>query len=156
EIEVLKVMASVLEVLDAAHTHGVVHRDLKPENLFLARSETAPDAEPQLKVLDFGLARLLQGQSITTHALALRTRSCMWPEQGAGRIDELGGRAAVLTLATTGVRRRSGQGIHEADTAIELVSKMAKLPAPRLHTVAPGASIAFARVIDRALEFRRD
>jgi hypothetical protein len=46
--------------------------------------------------------------------------------------------------------------IHEAEDPVELVIKMAKLPAPRIRYVAPDVSAPFARVIDRALEFQRD
>jgi len=155
ELEFLRVADGVLEVLDAAHARGVVHRDLKPENLFLVGPPNAADA-PQVKILDFGLARLLQNQTITTHGLALGTPSFMSPEQAAGRIAEIDGRTDLFALAATGFRLRAGRRIHEADNPVELVMKMSKVPAPRLATVAPGVSEPFARVIDRALEFRRE
>jgi serine/threonine-protein kinase len=154
ELEFLRIAHGVLDVLEAAHARGVVHRDLKPENLFLARSEAGASAT--IKVLDFGLARLLQGQSITTYGLALGTPSFMSPEQAAGRIDEIDGRTDLFALAATGFCMRSGRRIHEADDAVDLVLKMAKLPAPRLGTVCSDVSGPFARVIDRALEFRRE
>jgi serine/threonine-protein kinase len=157
ELEFLRIAESVLEVLEAAHSRGVVHRDLKPENIFLARPETGAAAVTvQIKVLDFGLARLLQGQAITTYGLALGTPSFMSPEQAAGRIDEIDGRTDLFALAATGFRLRGGRRIHEGENAVELVTKMAKLPAPRLSTVAREVSGPFARVIDRALEFRRE
>jgi serine/threonine-protein kinase len=155
EIEFLRIADSVLEVLDAAHARGVIHRDLKPENLFLARSENG-SAPPQVKILDFGLARLLQNQTITTYGLALGTPSFMSPEQAAGRIDEIDGRTDLFALAATGFRLRTGRRIHEADNPVELVTKMASLPAPRVGSAAPDVSEPFARVIDRALAFKRD
>src|SRR5271170_4271410 len=68
ELEFLAIAGSVLEVLEAAHARGVVHRDLKPENLFLvkppedAAAGGVSSARARVKVLDFGLARLVQGQ----------------------------------------------------------------------------------------------
>ncbi len=157
ELEFLRIAETVLEVLEAAHSRGVVHRDLKPENIFLAAPETgAPAGTVQVKVLDFGLARLLQGQAITTYGLALGTPSFMSPEQAAGRIDEIDGRTDLFALAATGFRLRGGRRIHEGENAVELVSKMSKIPAPRLSTVSRDVSGPFARVIDRALEFRRE
>jgi serine/threonine protein kinase len=157
EVEFLRMAQCVLEVLEAAHSRGVVHRDLKPENIFLARAETGASAGTvQVKVLDFGLARLLQGEAITTYGLALGTPSFMSPEQAAGRIDEIDGRTDLFALAATGFRVRSSQRIHEGDNPVELVGKMAKIPAPHLGTVAPDVSAPFARVIDRALQFRRE
>ncbi|MBV9949536.1 MAG: serine/threonine protein kinase [Myxococcales bacterium] len=157
EREFLGIAANVLEVLEAAHARGVVHRDLKPENLFLVRDEGAPEgAAPRVKVLDFGLARLSQGTAITSYGLALGTPSFMSPEQAAGRIDEIDGRTDLFALAATGFRFRAGRRIHEGFNPVELVTKMANVAAPRIRGVRPDVSEPFARVIDRALEFRRE
>jgi eukaryotic-like serine/threonine-protein kinase len=155
EREFLQMAEEVLGVLEAAHERGVVHRDLKPENLFFAR-EPGEDGKERVKVLDFGLARLLQAQSITTYGLALGTPSFMSPEQATGRSNEVDGRTDLFALAATGFRLRTGQRIHEADNPVELVKKMGHLAAPRIRTVAPDVSEPYARVIDRALEFKRD
>jgi serine/threonine-protein kinase len=154
EREFLELARDVLEVLQLAHDRGVVHRDLKPENLFSPR-DSAPGGV-RIKVLDFGLARLLSGQSLTMTGLAIGTPSFMSPEQAAGRLTEIDGRTDLFALAATGFRLRTGCRIHEADDAVELVVKMAHLPAPRIRSVAPDVSAPFARVIDKALEFQRD
>jgi hypothetical protein len=110
----------------------------------------------RVKVLDFGLARLLQEQTITSYGLALGTPSFMSPEQAAGRIDEIDGRTDLFALAATGFRLRTGRRIHEGANPVELVTKMAHVAAPRIRTLAPDVSEPFARVVDRALEFRRE
>ncbi len=161
ELEFLSIAGSVLEVLEAAHARGVVHRDLKPENLFLVRTseDAAAGGAPsgaRVKVLDFGLARLAEGQAITSYGLALGTPSFMSPEQAAGRIDEIDGRTDLFALAATGFRICTGRRIHEAANPVDLVRKMASLAAPRVRTVRPEVSEACARIIDRALEFRRE
>jgi serine/threonine-protein kinase len=156
ESEFLAVARDVLDVLDAAHTRGVVHRDLKPENLFLLRSRDGDGGGPRVKVLDFGLARLLDGQTITSHGLALGTPSFMSPEQAAGRIEEIDGRTDLFALGATGFRVRTGRRVQEGSNPVELVRKMANFAAPRIRTLAPDVSEAYARVIDRALEFKRE
>ncbi len=163
EHEFLRIAGSVLDVLRAAHAHGVVHRDLKPENLFLVRhprdGQDGRDdrgTRARVKVLDFGLARLVQAQAITSFGLALGTPSFMSPEQATGQSDQVDGRTDLFALAATGFRVRTGRRIHEAESAVELVRKMGTLSAPRIRTVAADASEPFARVIDRALEFRRE
>jgi serine/threonine-protein kinase len=153
EREFLSIAEPVLEVLEAAHANNVVHRDLKPENLFLVKGEGGRQG---VKVLDFGLARLLDGQTITSYGLALGTPSFMSPEQAAGRIDEIDGRTDLFALAATGFRLRTGRRLHEGANPVELVTKMANFAAPRVRTLSPEASEPFARVIDRALEFKRD
>jgi serine/threonine-protein kinase len=154
EREFLGIAETVLDVLEAAHANGVVHRDLKPENLFLVRGEG--DDRPRVKVLDFGLARLLDGHTITSYGLALGTPSFMSPEQAAGRIDEIDGRTDLFALAATGFRLRTGRRIHEGSNPVELVAKMAHFAAPKIEMFAPEVNQSFARVIDRALEFRRE
>jgi serine/threonine protein kinase len=160
EREFLEIAERVLDVLEAAHARGVVHRDLKPENLFLLGPQnddsTSDPGRVRVKVLDFGLARLLQGQAITTYGLALGTPSFMSPEQAAGRVDEIDGRTDLFALAATGFRLRTGRRIQEGVNPVELVTKMASVAAPRIRTLAPDASAPFARIVDRALEFRRE
>jgi serine/threonine-protein kinase len=155
EREFLEIAREVLSVLQAAEAAGVVHRDLKPENIFFAY-EGGDRTRPRIKVLDFGLARLLTGQSITTYGLALGTPSYMSPEQAAGRLDQIDIRTDLFAVAATGFRIRTGRRIHEGADAVELVTKMSRLPAPRIRTVEPDVSAPYARVIDRALEFRRE
>ncbi len=155
EREFLRLASDVLEVLQAAHERGVVHRDLKPENLFFAHGD-AEGGKTRVKVLDFGLARLLDAQAITTYGLALGTPSFMSPEQAAGRTDEIDGRTDLFALAATGFRLRAGRRIHEAESPMEVVAKMTRLPAPRIATIVADVSAPYARVIDRALEFKRE
>ena len=107
-------------------------------------------------MLDFGLARLLDSQAITTYGLALGTPSFMSPEQAAGRHDEIDGRTDLFALGATGFLLRTGRRIHEAESPVEVVAMMARLAAPRVAAFARDVSAPYARVIDRALEFRRE
>ena len=153
ENELLEVMDAVLDVLGAAHEHGVVHRDLKPENIFLARD---PEREGvRVKVLDFGLARVSENSTVTTAGIAVGTPSFMSPEQAAGRGDEIDGRTDIFALGATIFRIVTGRRIHDADNMVQLVVLMATVPAPLLRSVTPDVSEGFARIIDRALAFER-
>ena len=153
EREFLYLADAVLDVLDGAHTNGVIHRDIKPDNLFITRDESGV---VRIKVLDFGLARLLEGRSTTTHGLALGTPSFMSPEQAAGRNAEIDGRTDLFALAASGFRVVAGRKIHIGVSPIDLMSKMSSLPAPPLRSVAPHVSEPFAHIIDKALQFKRE
>jgi serine/threonine-protein kinase len=155
EHDFLDMALEVLSVLQSAEAAGVVHRDLKPENIFFVHDLSDP-RKRRVKVLDFGLARILTGQAITTYGLALGTPSYMSPEQAAGRLDEIDIRTDLFALAATGYRLRTGKRIHDGADVVELVTKMSRLPAPPIRTIAPDVSAPYARVVDRGLEFRRE
>lgn len=74
-----RVIVELLEGLKAAHAKGVIHRDLKPENIILTAEPS--DKEAPLKILDFGIARKVGTESLSSTARALGTIEYMAPEQ---------------------------------------------------------------------------
>ena len=76
--EVVDLLGQAARVLDKAHALGIVHRDLKPENLFLAERD---DHTTSLKVLDFGVAKLVAAGGGTSTGQVLGTPLYMAPEQ---------------------------------------------------------------------------
>ncbi len=68
----------ICRALKHAHDHGVIHRDIKPANLLL-------DQEGNIKIADFGIARLFGGTQLTTAGGVLGTADYMSPEQADGR-----------------------------------------------------------------------
>ena len=150
--EVLDFADQILDVLVAAHARGVVHRDLKPDNLFVTHSG-------RIKVLDFGLARLLDGvpgRHQTRTGVALGTLAYMAPEQALGRRAEIDGRVDVFALGATMFRVLSGRRVHEAESEAELLMAMASRPAPPLAVAVPGVSPGVAAIVDLALAFSRE
>jgi eukaryotic-like serine/threonine-protein kinase len=94
--EVVLLLRQAARALDRTHAAGVVHRDLKPENLFLTRGD---DGRPKLKVLDFGIAKIVAESSaplLTTRAMG--TPLYMPPEQIRGDGD-IGPQADLYALA---------------------------------------------------------
>jgi len=149
--QVLDVMDQVLDVLAVAHDRGIVHRDLKPDNLFIASDE-------RIKVLDFGLARLLDavpGDFKTRSGAALGTFPYMAPEQALGRREEIDGRADLFSLGATAFRILAQRKVHEADSDAELLMAMASKAAPSLRGVAPHVPAIVAQVIDVSLAFAK-
>lgn len=75
--QAVQMFASVCRALDAAHRMGVVHRDLKPGNVFLCD-------DGSYKVLDFGMSKFAQAESLTQEGYTLGTPEYMSPEQCIG------------------------------------------------------------------------
>ena len=76
-----EVFYQLVQGLGAAHRAGVIHRDLKPENVFVARSER-PEEPFRVKVLDFGIAKLVQeGRAVASATSAVGTPLWIAPEQ---------------------------------------------------------------------------
>ena len=79
---VLEIGAQIADGLAAAHERGVVHRDIKPANIMIVRGE-------QVKIMDFGIARVLASEELTQTGSLLGSPKYMSPEQIVGRaIDE--------------------------------------------------------------------
>ncbi|AKV04383.1 Serine/threonine protein kinase PknB [Labilithrix luteola] len=138
----------LLDILAAAHDVGVVHRDIKPENLFLTRSGT-------LKLLDFGIARLLDGSSATRSGLLLGTPAFMSPEQASGHARDVDARSDLWSTGAVLFRLIADRPVHLARSPAEQMLFAATQPAPKLETVVPGISARLGNVVDRALAFER-
>jgi serine/threonine-protein kinase len=147
--EVLRLVDELLDVLAAAHAHGIIHRDIKPDNLFCQR-------DGRLKVLDFGVARVKQAASSiqTRTGTTLGTVLYMPPEQVLGA--HVDARADVFAVGATMFQLIAKRYIHQARSDSDLIVKMASVPAPALASVAPQAPPGVCAIVDRALAFDRD
>jgi serine/threonine-protein kinase len=94
--EVIELLGQAARGLDRTHAAGVVHRDLKPENLFLIQGD---DGKPKLKLLDFGIAKIVAESGATLQTTrAMGTPLYMPPEQIRGD-GAIGPRADLYALA---------------------------------------------------------
>jgi serine/threonine protein kinase len=145
--EVVTLLMELLDVLEAAHAKGIVHRDLKPENLFLTR-------EGQLKVLDFGVARLRESSSTRTKTGSLfGTPAFMPPEQALGRTSEVDAQSDIWAVGATAFCLLAGRFVHQGRTAEEMLVLSATQPVAPLASVIPDVPHLLAEIIDRALSF---
>ena len=146
--ETLAILDHTLAVVEAAHAAGIVHRDLKPDNLFLTEDR-------ELKVLDFGIARLReQGDSAarTRTGVAMGTPAYMAPEQALGRWSDVDRRTDLWAVGAIGFTLLTGRAVHEAETANEMVVLSATRPAPSLARFIE-APFGVVKLVDRALQF---
>jgi serine/threonine protein kinase len=90
------IAAQVLKGLGEAHSRGIIHRDIKPANIMLCERQGRAN---YVKILDFGLAKLVSGSSDITKQNILGTPTCLSPEQILGeKIDQRVDVYAVGTL----------------------------------------------------------
>jgi class 3 adenylate cyclase/tRNA A-37 threonylcarbamoyl transferase component Bud32 len=136
-VQVLKLIASALE---GAHRQGIMHRDLKPDNILLTRrSDGDAGGSPfGVKVLDFGLARLIEPDvlsRVTRAGLVLGTPAYLSPEQAMGQsIDH---RADLYSLSVIGYRMLAGRLPFVSDNPRELFSLHAGEAPPLLVSLRP-------------------
>jgi serine/threonine-protein kinase len=149
---VLHIAKQSLRALGAAHDQGLVHRDIKPDNILLMR---AGDDADYVKILDFGVAKVMEGAASTKSALSLTqagvvfgTPEYMSPEQACGQT--LDGRSDLYALAATMFAMLTGCGMYRAASPIEWLSAHARTPPP--HLVEGNPSLAPYAELDALLQ----
>lgn len=145
------------EGLAYAHAHGMVHRDIKPDNLLLQRLETsgtgATAERYQLKISDFGLARLLEdGGELTVTGMVMGTPTYMSPEQCQGEV--LDGRSDLYSLGVVLYEVATGSPPFRVKSLSEAVFKHISAPPIPPQQVRPDLPAALNDVIMRCLEKR--
>jgi eukaryotic-like serine/threonine-protein kinase len=95
-VATLPIVAQVCDALGAVHAAGVIHRDVKPSNIFVVSATAASEAE-QVKLIDFGIARVEWAETrLTNMGSPLGTPGYMSPEQEHG--EEIDARSDLFAL----------------------------------------------------------
>jgi serine/threonine protein kinase len=117
------ILLQVTSALAQAHTSGVIHRDLKPENVFLARPAGGAMSAVQddVKIVDFGAAKVLGSSRITKTGIVFGTPHYMSPEQASGQpVDH---RADIYALGVIMYEMLTGRVPFEADTYMGVLTQ---------------------------------
>lgn len=126
-----------------AHKEGIVHRDLKPENVMIRK-------DGKVKLMDFGIARVLEGSTLTMTGTIMGSPAFMSPEHVTGEAvdarSDLFSMGAILYLIATGALPFQGQNPH---ATLKNVVDGNYLPPQQVE---PTISNGFARMIDKLLE----
>jgi eukaryotic-like serine/threonine-protein kinase len=138
--------------LAAAHGHGIVHRDLKPQNIFLVPSELDGRALEIAKVLDFGISKMRDSQTVKTQDSALLgTPQYMAPEQALGQQDNIDERTDVFALGAIVYEMLGGVPAFSGQTIPEVVFKVVYEQPVELASRAPSLPDRVVRAVARAM-----
>jgi hypothetical protein len=152
-VRAVAIVRQVLAGLIHAHGHGIIHRDIKPENILV--TPVVGHGE-QVRIVDFGLAKLRDEGSITTGRMAVGTPGYMSPEQTVGeKVDE---RADVYAVGIILYELLAGTKPFTGKSPFDVMRMHREVPPPPLETTAPGVEISpqLAEVVMTALAKPRD
>ncbi len=149
--EARPLLAGIASALDLAHQQGVIHRDIKPSNIML--DENSPDLRPVL--MDFGIAKMLDGFSNMTQSGFLGTLDYVAPEQIRAAAD-IDARADIYAFGAMAYQLLAGELPFPAGHPGALLMAHLTQPAPDLRAAWPEAPASAARAIQRAMAKERD
>jgi serine/threonine protein kinase len=152
----VRVVAQIAAAVGAGHDHGMVHRDLKPANIFLCNHPDYPD---YVKVLDFGIAKLMAHDRNVQHhtemGALMGTPAYMSPEQCLGD-THLDHRSDIYSLGVVLYEMISGRLPFTAETAGRLIMSHVQEPPLPPQRINPSISAATNAVILRAMAKKPD
>lgn len=119
------IIAQILNGLGYAHRAGIVHRDLKPANVMMSETGT-------VKIMDFGIARVLGAEHLTSDGTLMGTPAYMAPEQIIG--SEIDARADLYSVGVLFYRLLTGCLPFQAETPIGIVHKQLWETAPSVRS----------------------
>ncbi len=148
---VSSLLVQLASAIGAAHERRIVHRDLKPENIFLT---SFPDYPDFVKVLDFGIAKLLgQGGTLKTNpGIIIGTPAYMSPEQCLGD-ETLDTRSDVYSLGVVAYRMATGTLPYQGNLMQQLQGHLTQTPKPPKDltpTLSPRLSEVILKCMARA------
>jgi serine/threonine protein kinase len=161
--KLLRYLQQVAEGLAKAHAAGIVHRDLKPDNIMIARDGYA-------KILDFGLAKLIEPQVPTSsghvglsevatammpqHSMpgtVMGTVGYMSPEQAQGKINEVDHRSDIFAFGCILFEAATGQKAFTGKDVLDSLHNIVHAPTPQIKDINPVAPDEMQRIVRRCL-----
>ncbi len=147
DADVAAIGAELLDALGYAHEERIVHRDVKPQNVMV-------DERGRVKVMDFGIALMIDADTLTAEGDMIGTLAYMSPEQAAGR--RAGPPSDVYSAGIVLYELLAGENPLRGGSAAETLSNVAAHRLPALATLRPDLAEELTELIDDACRARPD
>ena len=153
--EVLALAIPLVDAISAAHEQGVTHGDLKPRNIMLTSRKI-------VKVLDFGLSKLLRRVTRTDETTSQSTQSLAQPQHFSGtlpymapeqiREDPPGPQSDIFALGVILYELATGRRPFHADTAADMIASILKDTPPPVTEIRPALPQAYSQLVQHCLQ----
>jgi len=141
--EIVSYTTQILRALDHAHKKGVVHRDIKPQNIMLLKNGV-------IKVMDFGIAKRPNAETVTMTDKAIGTVYYISPEQVTG--SEIDARSDLYALGVMMYEMATGQLPFTAETPVSVALMQVNETAVQPKEINPHIPMGLDQIITRAME----
>jgi serine/threonine protein kinase len=149
-LDTIEMLGPVAHALATAHSIGIIHRDVKPPNIFLVD----PQAGGGTRLMDFGLAKTQDFESITDVGMVAGSPSYISPEIWHG--EAFDHRADVYSFGAVIFRTLAGRAPFVSNSTLQIYELATRAPRPRLTEFRPELSPTLDTWVQRALSIRAD
>jgi serine/threonine-protein kinase len=150
--DLVELLDPVVDTLEVAHRQGIVHRDLKPSNVFLIDEERGGG----VRLLDFGLAKLLDEGTLTSEGFVAGTPSYIAPESWKGNPRLLDHRIDIYSLGIITYRALAGDLPTPGRAVLDIYEWACRGPRPSLRAARRGLPSGIDPWIEKALAIDPD
>lgn len=145
--KLLEIMRPVVDTLEAAHKQGIVHRDLKPSNVFIVDAAKGGG----VRLLDFGLAKMMDASALTADGMVAGTPSYIAPEAWKGNPRILDHRIDVYSLGVLVFRALGGRTPTPHGNVLDVCTWAMTGERPSLHALRPSLPRTIDIWVEKAL-----
>ena len=145
--DVISYAIQIAKGLQAAHNAGIIHRDIKSSNIMITRDD-------QIKIMDFGLAKVRGGSLVTKMGTTVGTTAYMSPEQARG--EEVDHRADIWSFGIVIYEMLTGQLPFKGDYEQAIVYSMLNEQPEAINNFNPEVTTQLQNIVDRSLKKEKE